>query len=173
MKRLHVPDPRREASGAKRSLVAALALLILTSAAHADESQAREVLKAVTDYLAAQPNLSFDVDSSVEVVTTDDQKLTIASSGSVVMQRPDEIRPPRRGGFSAVEMVSDGKTLSVRNQKANTCAQSGLPDADAGEVLLADMIAVTSLGSGALRGQECDHLAFRTDAGRENTVRRG
>lgn len=155
--------------------------------AQADEAQAREILKAMTDYLAAQQSLSFDVDSSVEIVTTAGQKLTIASSGSVAVQRPDRIRVQRRGGFAMVEMVFDGQTLSVVNQEANTFGQVEIPGSidqlvdtlrddyqrplpaadllgsDVAEALLADVTEVTDLGSGVIRGVECDHLAFRAD----------
>lgn len=67
----------------------------------------------MTKYLRAQQNLSFDVDSSFEIVTTDGQKLASASSGSVNMQRRDTMHIMRRGGFAEVDMTSDRKTLSV------------------------------------------------------------
>jgi hypothetical protein len=164
----------------------ALALALAAPMARADEAQARALLKGMTDYLAAQPSLSFDVDSSLQVVTDDDQKLTIASSGSIAMERPDRLHLVRKGGFATIEMVFDGKTLSVLNREANTYAQSevpgtidGLIDAlretyhrplpaadllgsDAGATLLADVTAVKDLGSGFIRGEECDHLAFRS-----------
>lgn len=180
---------RRVASlrtASRLSLAAAFSLTVLAPTAHADEAQARAILKSMTDYLEAQQNLSFDVDSSVEIVTTDDQKLTIASSGSVVMQRPDSLHVVRHGGFATVEMVFDGTTLSVLNREANAYGQSDVPGtidqlvdilrddyqrplpaadllgSDVGSVLLADVTGVTDLGSGVIRGQECDHLAFRT-----------
>jgi hypothetical protein len=170
----------------KLALVAALVLVTGAPKAHADEAQAREILKAMTDYLAAEQSLSFDVDSSVEVVTTDDQKLTIASSASVALQRPDKFHLLRRGGFATIELIFDGKTLSVLNRDANIYGQSDLPgtvdqlvetlrdqyqrplpaadllSADASAVLLADVTEVRDLGSGVIRGEECDHLAFRT-----------
>jgi hypothetical protein len=68
----------------------------------------------MTKYLAAQQSLSFDVDTSLEVVATDGQKLAIASSGSVNMQRPDKMHVMRRGGFAEIDMPFDGKTLLVR-----------------------------------------------------------
>ncbi len=67
----------------KRAAGIALALGMLAPQVQADEAQAREILKAMTDYLEGQPGFSFDVDSSVEIVTTGGQKLTIASPGSV------------------------------------------------------------------------------------------
>lgn len=169
------------------ALVATLLLATAAPQAQADEAQARAILKAMTDYLGAQQSLSFDVDSSVGVVTTDGQKLTIASSGSVALQRPDKVHVLRHGGFATIEMVFDGKTLSVLNRDANVYGQAAfvgtvdqlvdtlrdeyqrplpaadLLGADVGAVLLADVSAVTDLGSGVIRGQECDHLAFRTE----------
>lgn len=179
------PNRRRNAVWRIASAVTALALLSAPQAT-ADEAAARELLKAMTDYLAAQPTLSFDIDSSVDVVTTDGQKLLIASSASVAVQRPDRIRVARHGGFATVDLVFDGKTLSVLNREANSYAQAEHPGtidalvttlrdtyqrplpaadflaADVGELLLAEVTDVKDLGSGVIRGMECDHLAFRT-----------
>jgi hypothetical protein len=170
----------------KRAACMALALGMLAPQVHADEAQAREILKAMTDYLEGQPSLSFDVDSSVDIITTAGQKLTIASSGSVAMQRPNQIRVLRKGGFATVEMVFDGQTLSVVNREANTFGQVDIPGSvdqlvdklrdeyqrplpaadllgsEVAGTLLADVTEVTDLGSGVIRGVECDHLAFRT-----------
>ena len=54
--------------------VVALATLATTSAARSDDRQARELLKAMSDYLAAQKSISFEYDSNLEVVTKDKQK---------------------------------------------------------------------------------------------------
>lgn len=137
-------------------------------------------------YLAAQPTLSFDFDSSLEIVTTDDQKLAIASSGSVALARPDKIHATRRGGFATVEATFDGTTLSVLNKEANVFAQAELPgtvdglvdrlrdefqrplpaadllSADVAAILMAEVTEVLDLGSGVIAGAECDHFAFRT-----------
>jgi hypothetical protein len=171
----------------KRAAGMALALGMLAPQVHADEAQAREILKTMTDYLEGQPSFSFDVDSSVEIVTTAGQKLTIASSGSVAVQRPNNIRVLRKGGFATVEMVFDGQTLSVVNREANAFGQAEIPGtidnlvdtlrddyqrplpaadllgSNVSTLLLADVTEVTDLGSGVIRGVECDHLAFRTE----------
>jgi hypothetical protein len=168
---------------------AALSLALLgsqTGPARADEAQARGLLAAMTEYLAVQQALSFDLDSTTEVVTTDGAKVAIASSGSLVMERPDKIRLRRHGGFATVEMTFDGKQLSVANSDAKVYGQSEVPGtvdglidtlrevyglplpaadllaSDAGAVLLADVTEVRDLGSGVIRGEECDHLAFRS-----------
>jgi hypothetical protein len=156
------------------------------SLAQDDEAQARAILTAMTDYLATSPTLSFDVDTSFEVVTTDNQKLAIASSASVAVQRPDKVRVIRRGGFDTVQLVFDGTTLSVVSGEANVYGQADLPgsvdqlietlrdtygrplpaadllSSDAATFLLENVTEMRDLGSGVIRGQECDHLAFRT-----------
>lgn len=174
-------------TGAVSAVVVALVLLGSHSGpAQADEAQARALLAAMTEYLGAQQALSFDLDSTIEVVTTDGAKVAIASSGSLAMERPDKIRVRRHGGFATVEMTYDGKLLSVVNADAGLYGQSevsgtvddlidalrtdyGLPlpaadllASDAGAVLLADVTEVRDLGSGVIRGEECDHLAFRS-----------
>ena len=48
------------------------------SVARADEAQARSLLKAMSDYLAAQKTISFDYDSNLEIVSTQQQKIGLA-----------------------------------------------------------------------------------------------
>jgi len=47
-----------------------------------DSAEAKRLLKAMSDYVAAQSAVSFDYDSTLEVVTNDDQKLALVSSGA-------------------------------------------------------------------------------------------
>ena len=173
--------------GAVSALVLGLVMFgVQATSVRADEAQARAILAAMTDYLGAQQSLSFDVDSTIEVVTTDGSKVAIASSGSVALERPDKIRFRRHGGFATVEMIFDGQALSVVNHDASVYGEasvSGTVDdlidtlreqyliplsaadllaSDAGEVLLSDVTDVRDLGSGVIRGEECDHLAFRS-----------
>ena len=44
------------------------------SVARADEAQAKSLLKAMSDYLAAQKAMSFDYDSNLELVSTRSKK---------------------------------------------------------------------------------------------------
>lgn len=168
---------------------AALALAAAASGtdARADEADARELFKAMSDYLAAQTAFSFDFDASLEIVTKDDQKLTLASSGDVAVERPDKLRATRSGGFASVEAVFDGETLTLLNKDANVYAETAAPGTidqlidelrdtyqrplPAADLLLADVEGalmplvtdVKDLGSGVIGGVECDHLAFRTE----------
>jgi hypothetical protein len=58
-------------------------------AGHADEAQAKSLLKAMSDYLAAQKTISFDYDTNFELVTTQQEKVGLASFGTVTLSRPD------------------------------------------------------------------------------------
>lgn len=167
---------------------AALALIIVSgssSGAIAGEAEAKSLLKAMSDYLAAQKAISFDYDTNLEVVTKDHQKLLLASSGRIEMGRPDKIRATRSGGFANVEMVFDGKTVTLFGKDANLYAEAEVPGTidhlvdelrdklhrplpgadlllpDVYDELMRDVTDVKDLGSGVIGGTECDHLAFR------------
>jgi hypothetical protein len=109
---------------AKASLsIAALALMLglggALSGARADEADARKLFKAMSDYMAAQKAISFQYETNLEIVTKDKQKLGLASSGTVTLNRPDKIRITRTGGFADVEFLFDGKTLTLLGKTAN------------------------------------------------------
>jgi hypothetical protein len=63
-------------------------------------------------------------DSTLEVVTDQEQKLGLASSGTLTLNRPDKLHATRTGGFANVEMVYDGKTLTMLGKNANAFAKA-------------------------------------------------
>jgi len=156
-------------------------------AAHADEAAAKALFKGMSDYLAAQKAISFDFDSNLEVVTTEGQKIGLASSGTLNVNRPDKIHMTRTGGFADVEFVFDGKTVTLLGKNAKVYVQEEVPGTidqlvdelrnkfqrpvPAADLLMSDVynqimpLATNTkdLGSGVIRGVECDHLAFRTE----------
>jgi hypothetical protein len=165
---------------------AALTLAIgLAAPARANDTEAKAMLKAMSDYLAAQTTLSFNYDTNLEIVTDDHQKFLLASSGTMDLTRPDKFRGTRHGGFANVEMVFDGKTLSLLGKDANLYTQVDIPGSldnlvdelryeygrpvpgadlllsNVYEALMEDVVDVKDLGSGVIGGSECDHLAFR------------
>jgi hypothetical protein len=75
--------------------VAAIACTTSVSVARADEAQAKSLFKAMSDYLAAQKAISLSYDSTLEVVTEKDQKLGLASSGTLTLNRPDKLHATR------------------------------------------------------------------------------
>src|SRR6516165_9310954 len=167
-------------------LAAALAGLVGISAAQADQADAKRLLKAMSDYLGAQKTISFDYDVNLELVSKQQQKIGLASSGSVTLNRPDKLRLTRTGGFANVEMVFDGKTLTLWGKNSNLYTQIEAPGtidqledvlrdkyhrpvpgadmliSDPYKELMPEVNDVKDLGAGVIRGVECDHLAFRT-----------
>lgn len=165
--------------------IALLIGLVVPIAAQADEAYAKTLLKKMSDYMTAQKSLSFNYDTILEVVTKDQQRLALAGSGTVVMNRPDKLRNTRSSGFTDIEMLFDGKTLTLLGKGKNIYSQIEVPGtldhlldvlrdkynrplpgadllmANPQEQLMAGVNNIKDLGSGVIGGVECDHLAFR------------
>jgi len=180
----------RNPVGLARAAASAAALVLMIGlgapAARADEADAKGMLKAMSDYLAAQKTISFGYDTNFEVVTKDHQKFLLASSGAIDLNRPDKFRATRSGGFARVEAVFDGKTLTLLRKDTNVYSQVDIPGtldhlvdelrdkyqrpvpgadlllSNVYDELMRDVIDVKDLGSGVIGEVECDHLAFRT-----------
>jgi hypothetical protein len=159
--------------------------ITFVSPARAENGDAEKLLKGMADYIASQKNLAVTFDSDIEVITNNLQKIQFTSSGQVQLSRPDKLRATRTGGYRDVEIVFDGKTLTVNNKDGKDYAQIDAngtadqlidvlrnehgvvaPGADillpnVFEVMMADVIEAAVIGKGVIDGVECDHLAFR------------
>jgi len=71
------------------SWVAAAALAGV--AAHANEADAKRLLNAMSDYMGAQQAISFDFDTSLEIVNTQQQKIALANSGTLTLNKKGEV----------------------------------------------------------------------------------
>ena len=163
----------------------AMAALLLAPASAARADDAASILKSMTDYLGSQKSLSASFDSDIEVITPELQKIQFASSGQLKLTRPDKLRVRRTGGYADVELVYDGKTISVYGNNAQSYVQAdvpgtidqmidaiqarsgvGLPGTDlllsnAFDGLMASATEGSHIGPGVVDGVECEHLAFR------------
>ena len=186
MKELTRKLAKVSAAGISAAVLALVLGLGTPSGARADEKDAKNLLKAMSDYMAAQKAISFAYDATLEVVTKDEQKLALASSGTVTLNRPDKIHVTRFGGFADVEMSFDGKTLTLLGKNLNLYTQLDVPGtldrlvdelkdtynrplpaadlllSNSYDELILDVVDVKDLGSGVIGGVECDYLAFRT-----------
>ena len=186
MKKLTQNLAKTTVTGISVAVLAVMFGLCAPSGARADEADAKRILKAMSDYMASQKAISFAYDANLEVVTKDHQKLALASSGMITLNRPDKIRATRSGGFADVEMLFDAKTLTMLGKNKNLYAQIDIPGTidhlidelrvkhnkplPAADLLMEDVygqlmpgvIDVKDLGSGVIGGVECDFLAFRT-----------
>jgi hypothetical protein len=170
-----------------RIFAAAASIAVLSAAttqgARADDPA--KLLKTMADYLAGQKSLSAKFDSDIEVVTPDLEKIQFTSSGELKMNRPDKLRIRRTGGYADVELVYDGKLVSLYGNNAKSYVQAdmagtvdqmidalqarsgaGLPGADlllsnSYDQLMSTVIEGKHIGQGVVDGVECEHLAFR------------
>ncbi|WP_091129927.1 DUF2092 domain-containing protein [Microvirga guangxiensis] len=155
------------------------------SAARAEDGAAQNILKAMSDYVSRQENLSLKYDADVEVVTPAVEKIQFSASGDVTMNRPNKFRVSRTGGYAEVELISDGSTVTVFDRGGKRFAQvpaAGtfdevvdrlrneapveIPGADLllskpYEELMAGVLEAKHIGRGVVEGVECEHLAFR------------
>ncbi|MBR0713278.1 DUF2092 domain-containing protein [Bradyrhizobium liaoningense] len=162
----------------------AAVLVLAASPARADDPA--KILKSMTDYLGSQKTLSASFESDIEIITPELQKIQFTSSGQMKLSRPDKLRVRRTGGYTDVDLVYDGKTISLYGNDAKTYVQAeapgtvdqmiaamqarsglGMPGTDlilsnAYDELTATTIEGKHVGQGVIDGVECEHLAFRT-----------
>jgi len=155
------------------------------AAAQAQESDAKAVLKAMSDYVSSQKTIELTFDSDIEVITPQLEKIQFTNSGEALVSRPDKLRAHRLGGHTDVAMVFDGKTVSIYGKRLNGYAQFeapgsmdqllealraghgvSLPGADlllsnSYDVLVAGVREAKHIGRGVVDGRQCEHLAFR------------
>src|SRR6185295_7198915 len=119
-------DPARTLRVLIQTSVTAASVAILVAAASqtARADDAAQILKAMTDYTGAQKSISAAFDSDIEVITPALQKIQFASSGQIKLNRPDKLRIRRTGGYADVELVFDGKTLSLYGNNAKSYVQA-------------------------------------------------
>jgi hypothetical protein len=171
--------------------VAAVSLILATSLvgtgtlALASEGDAKAILKSMTDYVGSQTTIELSFDSAIEVITPELEKIQFTNSGGALLSRPDKLRAHRVGGYADVELIFDGRTVSVLGKHRNVYAQFdgpesvdaliealraghgvALPGADlllsnAYEVLADGILEAKHIGRGVVDGVECEHLAFR------------
>jgi hypothetical protein len=173
----HFPT-RAQAARCIGVALGATALLSLTTVALRADGDPRAMLRTMSDYMAGQKTLSVRYDAEVEVITPDLQKIQFTASG--------DVRATRKGGYTDVELVFDGKTVTLHNRDREIFATIKAPGtindlvqhlrtkhlvevpgadlllADSFEQFTQDLLDAKYVGRGIVNGVECEHLAFRT-----------
>ena len=152
----------------------------------AQQSDAKAVLKAMSDYVSSQKTIEVTFDSDIEVITPQLEKIQFTNSGEALLSRPDKLRAHRAGGYADVELFFDGKTASDLRQEHNGYAQvrcsghRGPADRSpeggprclpcrapifccrtSTTRSLPSVMEAKHIGRGVIDGVECEHLAFR------------
>ena len=168
--------------------LAALTLAMpLASLAQPDgiDPQATKLLKASTDFLAAQKRFSVETRSSLEVVLNSGQKIQFDHVARQSVQRPNKLRADRIGDLVEQSFYFDGKSLTVFNPGEKYYATVAAPGtleemldfarntldivapagdliySNAYDILMTDVSQAFVVGKGVVEGVRCDHLAFR------------
>lgn len=179
-------------------LLAAGALAPAAANAQSTEADALALLKAMSDYIGSQTAIETTVDTSIEIVTPDMEKIGFVSTSTLKMQRPDKVRLERSGGYATVDFIYDGANFTVRDRVGKRYSQvavkgttddlvdtmhnelgMAVPGADlllrdSYSILVADVIEAKVIGEGVIAGQACDHVAFRNlDSDWQLWIRKG
>lgn len=146
---------------------------------------ADEILRSMSDYLAATKAFSVQADVSNEIIARDGQKLQFNAYSTLVLQRPSSFVLTRHGRFADAALFYDGRKLTIYGKTTNVYVQkdlagtiddafseieSGLGLSIPGTDLLiaapyaalaAGVTSSSYLGTAYVQGVECHHLAFR------------
>jgi hypothetical protein len=160
--------------------------LVMSAGANAQQGDAERILKSMADYVTGQRTISATIDTSIEVVSADLQKIQFTSSGQVTLSRPDKLRMSRVGGYANAEMFFDGKMVTLLERDRNAFMQADAPgsvdqlverlrnelevEVPGADLLLSNVYDqliegvydAKHIGLGVIDGVECEHLAFRT-----------
>ena len=146
---------------------------------------ATNLLKAATDFLAAQKQFSVEARNSLEVVLTSGQKIQFNHTARQSVQRPNKLRAERTGDLVDQVFYYDGKTLTLSNPSDEVYATVAAPGtleemldfardrldivapagdlvySNAYDILMTDVSQAFVVGKAVIEGARCDHLAFR------------
>jgi hypothetical protein len=147
--------------------------------------EARQILKASTDFLGSQPRFATDTRNSLEIVLKSGQKIEFNSTSRQVVQRPDKLRSERSGDLVEQLFLYDGKSLTLYQPQDKVYAQVAAPPTleemldfarvkydvvapfgdlvfrNAYDILLDGVTEGLVVGKAVIEGVVCDHLAFR------------
>ena len=91
------------------------------------DPQATKLLKASTDFLAAQKRFSAETRNSLEVVLTSGQKIQFDHVARLSVQRPNRLRADRVGDLVEQAFYFDGKSLTIFNPREKYYATVAAP----------------------------------------------
>jgi len=174
-------------------LAGAILLVILglvsgpVSGAEDMSADADEILRSMCSYMKGLGAFRVKADIDNEVITQEGQKLQFCGSAELLMKRPAGFKVSRKGMFADVEMIFDGKVLTIHGKRHNLYTQFEVPgnnddaihavefetglDTPGADLLFSDPYAILSagvmkgeyFGTAFVNGVECYHLAFREE----------
>jgi hypothetical protein len=169
------------------TLVAVAALWPTTGLAQLSDvdSEAIDLLRRTTDYLAGFKQFRVETDTTLECVLESGQKLQFDHRASTTVERPNKMRAERVGDLIRQIFYYDGKSLTMSLPDDGYYATAAAPPtleatldfaretldiiAPAGDLvyknaferLTEDLTTAFVVGKSVVRGVRCDHIAFR------------
>jgi hypothetical protein len=167
--------------------IAALAMVSMATQAQSTgiAPEAKQILKASTDFLSSQQRFSADTRNTLEIVLKSGQKIEFNSTGRQSVQRPNKLRSERSGDLVEQLFVYDGKSLTLYQPQEKVYAQVAAPGTleemldfariqydvvapfgdmmfkNAYDILMDGVTEGIVVGQAVIEGVVCDHLAFR------------
>jgi hypothetical protein len=156
----------------------------VASAQDAMDPDAASILAKMSSHLGGLQAFAADYDVDINTISEEGQKLLFSSSGEITIQRPDKLYATRQGAFADVEIVLDGKNISILGKQLKGYIQfpattideavdairdnTGL-DAPGADLLgakpldldVTDVVSGAHVGMAYVDGVETHHLAFR------------
>ena len=172
------------ALGACFVLAAALPGTVSAQPAGVDP-RADAVLRSMTSYLSGLRQFSVTTETTLEMVTTEGQKIQFTAPASMTVARPNKLVAQRRGDIVDQMMYYDGKSLTLYNPSTRHYATVPAPatldamlelayerldlvapgadliDTRSYAQLMQDVQSGVYLGTAVVAGQRCHHLAYR------------
>ena len=151
------------------------------------DPDADKILKSMSTYLGGLPAFTVSADVDSEVIDLSGQKLQFSSSVAIAAKRPGNLYVSRQGAIADMEIIFNGKTLTLNGKGLNVYKQIGSPgtiddafdtlqveiglDAPGSDLFYADpyislssgVVSSTYLGTDFVNGVECHNLAFRQE----------
>jgi hypothetical protein len=149
------------------------------------EPRADAVLRSMTAYLSGLKKFSVTTENTLEVVTSEGQKIQFTAPATMTVARPNKLVAQRRGDIVDQVMYYDGKSLTLYNPASQHYATVPAPatldamldaayerldvvapgadliDTRAYERLMLDVNSGVYLGTAMVAGHRCHHLAYR------------
>ncbi len=149
------------------------------------DPRADAVLRSMTAYVSGLQKFGVTTENTLEVVTTEGQKIQFTAPASMTVARPNKLVAERRGDIVDQMMFYDGKSLTLYNPSTRHYATVPAPatldamldlayeqldliapgadliDTRAYEQLMQDVQSGLYLGTAVVAGQRCHHLAYR------------
>ncbi len=120
------------------------------------DKDASKVLSDMSAYLTELSGFSVDFDASTDVITQNGQKLKLAKSGSIAVNRPGQFRVSNHGALADLEFFLDNGQLTLFGTRVNGYVQLPATTTDDGVAVVRDTIGFDVPGADLLTNTPMD-----------------